>query len=554
MDILIVPQAEASVATLMKSIDRVIINPIIFFLFAVALVYFLYGLAQYLLSPNSEEVRKKSKSQMIWGTIGLFIMVAVFGIMRIIITTFGITNVVVGENGDYTIKNIDTGSATYTQGPNKVTYSLVGNSLGTWDAAANSTSDGKSLVSGQGTKDSYYTVSVAGTTSLDGTDSWDVGDTAYYDGKKWIKKTLSTPIQTATHPLTYAEPPAELLAKPIKPIDGLSYQTTSLCWEESLYTTSTTEYGATSALKALALSHYTDYAKKPYMTGGVVFNAKIDPKYPIVLSSNIFYSKDNQLFYAWEGAVGPIGNGHMSDCNPAQVADPLTFEGTDSLFVSQQISAPSTYATPDKGKTYTDLPFTNEEYKSTDLCWEEALYGKASSEYDATQAVKALATSDYKAYAFAHGGVGQQSNSINVVPYPITVSNIIFYDKVNNLYYNWWGAVGPVGTGTINDCQWILKPVKTLPMRSGESTKNSTLVGKYKSDATYLRVLDSGASPVLNTARTIAITNALIQIAQLNSLVSIDNIKYKILAERYFPTDPDTGNIDYFVVLQAPRL
>ena len=98
-----VPVAEASVQTLIKSIDKVIINPIILFLFAVAIVYFLYGLAQYLLSPDNEEVRKSSKSHMMWGVIGLFIMVAVFGIMKIILNTFGETKIRVSSNGDYTV-------------------------------------------------------------------------------------------------------------------------------------------------------------------------------------------------------------------------------------------------------------------------------------------------------------------------------------------------------------------------------------------------------------------------------------------------------------------
>ncbi len=92
MNLEIIPKAEASVVTLMKSINRVIINPLIILLFALALVYFIYGLIKYLLSPDNEEVRKSSKSQMLWGIIGMFIMVSVFGILSIIMNTFGIEN------------------------------------------------------------------------------------------------------------------------------------------------------------------------------------------------------------------------------------------------------------------------------------------------------------------------------------------------------------------------------------------------------------------------------------------------------------------------------
>jgi uncharacterized membrane protein YidH (DUF202 family) len=87
----IIPKAEASVQTLMNSINRVIINPLIGLLFALAMVYFIYGLARYLLSPDNEEIRKTSKSHMLWGIVGMFIMVSVFGIMNLIMNTLGVS-------------------------------------------------------------------------------------------------------------------------------------------------------------------------------------------------------------------------------------------------------------------------------------------------------------------------------------------------------------------------------------------------------------------------------------------------------------------------------
>jgi predicted PurR-regulated permease PerM len=99
----IVPVAEASVVTLMKSVDKVIINPLIMLLFALAMVYFLYGLARYLMSPDNEEVRKSSKTHMLWGIIGMFIMVSVFGIMSILLSTVGETNIQLDSTGNYTV-------------------------------------------------------------------------------------------------------------------------------------------------------------------------------------------------------------------------------------------------------------------------------------------------------------------------------------------------------------------------------------------------------------------------------------------------------------------
>ena len=100
----IIPIVHASVASLVSSIDKVIVNPLIFLLFAVALILFLYGIVKLLLSPDNEEVRKTSKSHIMWGLFGMFIMVSVFAIMNIILNTLGVSNITVQTNGTISIK------------------------------------------------------------------------------------------------------------------------------------------------------------------------------------------------------------------------------------------------------------------------------------------------------------------------------------------------------------------------------------------------------------------------------------------------------------------
>ena len=60
---------------------------------------------------------------------------------------------------------------------------LIGalNYKGTWNASTNT----PTLASGVGVKGDYYVVSVAGTTDLDGTDFWGVGDWAVFNGSIW---------------------------------------------------------------------------------------------------------------------------------------------------------------------------------------------------------------------------------------------------------------------------------------------------------------------------------------------------------------------------------
>lgn len=102
----IIPIAEASIQSLINSINDVLINPLIIFVFALALVLFLYGVLRYLLNPDSEEVRKTSRSHMLWGVIGMVIMVSVFGIMNLILNTIGEKNIDIDSDGNYNVGNI----------------------------------------------------------------------------------------------------------------------------------------------------------------------------------------------------------------------------------------------------------------------------------------------------------------------------------------------------------------------------------------------------------------------------------------------------------------
>ncbi len=76
--------------TLVLKINDQIVNPLIGLLIAIAVVWFMWGLVQFIWGAQSEEGREKGKSNMIWGIVGLFIMVAVFGILALLMNTFGV--------------------------------------------------------------------------------------------------------------------------------------------------------------------------------------------------------------------------------------------------------------------------------------------------------------------------------------------------------------------------------------------------------------------------------------------------------------------------------
>ena len=66
----------------------------------------------------------------------------------------------------------------------------VTENLGTWDAQNNV----PFLESGKGKRNTYYVVSVDGTTDLDGFNNWVKDDWAYFDGKSWRKVDNTDPI------------------------------------------------------------------------------------------------------------------------------------------------------------------------------------------------------------------------------------------------------------------------------------------------------------------------------------------------------------------------
>lgn len=64
-----------------------IVYPIIQLLFGLAVLYFVYGVLQFVFYPEDSEARKTGKSTILWGSIGMFIMVSAWGIIYFISNT-----------------------------------------------------------------------------------------------------------------------------------------------------------------------------------------------------------------------------------------------------------------------------------------------------------------------------------------------------------------------------------------------------------------------------------------------------------------------------------
>ncbi len=92
MDFLSTKIAYADLDSFIGNVDKMIINPLILFLFALAIVYFLYGVLEFIMNQENEEAKTKGKSHMLWGIIGITIMVGVWTLLSIILSTLGISS------------------------------------------------------------------------------------------------------------------------------------------------------------------------------------------------------------------------------------------------------------------------------------------------------------------------------------------------------------------------------------------------------------------------------------------------------------------------------
>lgn len=89
-DLFGVPVAHASFDSFIASVNDNILNPLIFLLFAVAMVVFLYGVVMFIANLDNESERGTGKKHMLFGIIGLAIMFSVWAFINIIVDTFGL--------------------------------------------------------------------------------------------------------------------------------------------------------------------------------------------------------------------------------------------------------------------------------------------------------------------------------------------------------------------------------------------------------------------------------------------------------------------------------
>lgn len=59
-------------------------------LITIAVIAFIWGIIQMFIDPTNEEAKKKGKMYAVWGIIGLFVIISIWGLVKIFANTFGV--------------------------------------------------------------------------------------------------------------------------------------------------------------------------------------------------------------------------------------------------------------------------------------------------------------------------------------------------------------------------------------------------------------------------------------------------------------------------------
>jgi len=75
---------------IINAISVNIINPVIGLMFVLAFLVFLWGVFTFITNTDDETNKKKGKNNLIYGVLGMAIMVSVFGIIKFIKSSIGL--------------------------------------------------------------------------------------------------------------------------------------------------------------------------------------------------------------------------------------------------------------------------------------------------------------------------------------------------------------------------------------------------------------------------------------------------------------------------------
>ena len=73
-----------SLSTVITNVNNTILGPLVGVLLTAALVVFFWGMVKYISGLGSEQDKKAGKEIMVWGIVALFVMISVWGLVRLL--------------------------------------------------------------------------------------------------------------------------------------------------------------------------------------------------------------------------------------------------------------------------------------------------------------------------------------------------------------------------------------------------------------------------------------------------------------------------------------
>lgn len=81
---------EEAARSAVSRLEEAFLFPIIGFMFALALLYFLWGAYEFVANAESDTARDTGKTHMLWGVVGMLVMLSAYAILSIAAGTVGV--------------------------------------------------------------------------------------------------------------------------------------------------------------------------------------------------------------------------------------------------------------------------------------------------------------------------------------------------------------------------------------------------------------------------------------------------------------------------------
>jgi len=84
-------QGVTDLPTLINKIDD-LVNSAIWLLVSLAVIFIVWNSVQFILKAGDSEARKTYQAAIMWGIVGLFVILSIWGLVNILNNTFGVEN------------------------------------------------------------------------------------------------------------------------------------------------------------------------------------------------------------------------------------------------------------------------------------------------------------------------------------------------------------------------------------------------------------------------------------------------------------------------------